>query len=187
MGLTNKRRVFIEEYLKCWNATEAARLAGYKNPNKMGPRLVKVGIVQDSIQRRLDEKAMGANEVIARLGDHARGSMEFFIDPGVPGGMLDLEKAARLGLLHLIKSVSWTRQGVKIELYDAQSALVHLGRHHGVFTDRVEYSWRDEARKAGVDPDAVYSQLVDEFTSAMVADSDAGGGTGGDTSGDPGE
>lgn len=29
MALTKKQRVFIDEYVKCWNASEAARRAGY--------------------------------------------------------------------------------------------------------------------------------------------------------------
>jgi len=70
--LTDQRRVFVEEYLECWNATEAARRAEYKHPNKYGPFLVKLGIVSDLIQRRLAEKAMTADEVLFRLTMMAR-------------------------------------------------------------------------------------------------------------------
>jgi len=42
--LTPKQQSFIDEYLACGNATEAARRAGYKHPNKQGPEnLVKLG------------------------------------------------------------------------------------------------------------------------------------------------
>lgn len=44
--LTNKQRAFINYYLgeSKMNATDAARRAGYKHPNKQGPdNLVKLG------------------------------------------------------------------------------------------------------------------------------------------------
>ncbi len=49
--LTAKQKIFCIEYVKCHNATEAARIVGFKEPNKQGPRLlVHVGI-QDEIKR----------------------------------------------------------------------------------------------------------------------------------------
>lgn len=171
---TRKEQVWLEEYLKCWNATEAARRAGYKWPNKMGPRkLIEFG---DEINQRLREKAMAADEVLARLAAQARGNIMDFIDTEVVGGKPDLNKAEERGLLHLVKTIAWTKQGVRLELYDAQAALVHIGRHLGLFKDRIEYSWRDEARREGIeDPDALYNQLVKQFQAAMVRESGSRG------------
>lgn len=39
-----------------------------------------------------------------------------------------------------ISEVSQTKEGVKIKLHDKKGALVDLGRHLGLFTDRVEHS-----------------------------------------------
>lgn len=141
-GLTPKQRVFVEHYLISWNATEAARQAGYAEPNKQGPRLlVNVGIAE-AIQARLVEKTMAADEVLVRLAEHARSTMADFMD--VDGEVLDLAKAERAGKLHLIKKFTTadTQFGsrVSIELYDAQSALTLIGKHHGLFTDKVEHS-----------------------------------------------
>ena len=72
MGLTNKRRVFIEEYLKCWNASEAARHADYAHPGSQGHSLLKILEIQEEIERRIEEKAMGADEVLTRLAEQAR-------------------------------------------------------------------------------------------------------------------
>ncbi len=45
MALTPKQQRFVEEYLVDLNATAAAERAGYRQPNKQGPRLlVNVGI-----------------------------------------------------------------------------------------------------------------------------------------------
>ena len=70
--LTTKRIAFVEHYLACWNATEAARRAKYKHPNVQGPRLlVDVGI-QTYKQARLDEMCMTADEAMTRLATGAR-------------------------------------------------------------------------------------------------------------------
>lgn len=169
MPLTNKQQAFVEHYLRIWNATEAARQAGYsaKTANQQGPRLlVNVGI-QAAISARLAELKMGADEVLTRLSSHARGTMDDF----VRGDYIDLERARERGVMHLVKKfkVTTTTDGkdfethrTEIELYDAQAALVQLGRHHKLFTDRVEVEdWRSEAVRAGVDPDGLVRQFVD--------------------------
>jgi hypothetical protein len=90
----------------------------------------------------------GADEVITRLTDHARGTMEDFIVVGEGGdAAIDLNQARDRSRLHLIKKIKSKRRKLKdgilefeteIELYDAQSAVVQLGRHHKLFTDKVE-------------------------------------------------
>lgn len=83
---------------------------------------------------------MSADEVKVRLTDQARGDMADFIMAGIPS--IDLDKAEKAGKLHLLKSISHTigekTDTVKIELYDAQAALVHLGKMHGLFVERTE-------------------------------------------------
>ena len=72
MALTTKRIAFVELYLACWNATKAARRAGYKQPHSQGPRLLENVEIQAFIKARLNEHAMGADEVLSRLADIAR-------------------------------------------------------------------------------------------------------------------
>lgn len=72
MALNHKRQKFVEEYLKCWNATEAARRAGYAHPNTQGPRLLVNVCVKNLITERLDELHMSADEVLERLARIAR-------------------------------------------------------------------------------------------------------------------
>jgi phage terminase small subunit len=139
--ITNKQRVFLEHYFVLWNATEAARRAGYAEPNTQGPRLlVNVGI-KAAIQEHIDQ-IMPAGEVLTRLAEHARGTMEDVINPA--NATLDLAKTERAGKLHLIKKFSRTETDksthVSIELYDAQSALEKLGTYHGLFKQRIDHS-----------------------------------------------
>jgi phage terminase small subunit len=139
VALSNKQQVFIEYYLQHWNATQAALRAGYseKTAYSTGQRLLKDVEVAAAIQARIDEIKMSSDEVLLRLSDQARGTMADFLNEN---GFLSLTKAEKAGKLHLIKSYSHTEKGERIELYDAQAALVHLGRHHKLFVDRQEQS-----------------------------------------------
>ncbi len=141
--LTNKQRAFINHYFATnFNASEAARLAGYKDPGQAGYENKKKQEIADEISRRMDELAMPANEVLARLGEHARGNIGAFIavgEDGKPSGF-SLEDDRPL---HLIKKVSVTDKGWSFEMYDAQSALGLLGKHHGLFVDRTEITGKD--------------------------------------------
>jgi phage terminase small subunit len=139
--LPQKRRLFIEYYLgrANGNASEAARLAGYASPGAEGCRLLKDAEIQAEVSKRVKEAAMGADEVLARLADHARVSISDFIELYEDGTWrFNLKKAEEAGKLHLIAEMGKGRQGEKLKLVDAQSALEKLGRHHKLFTDRVE-------------------------------------------------
>lgn len=137
MALTGKQQVFVENYLICWNETEAARRAGYAHPNSNAHRLMVNDGIQTAIQERLSALAMSADEVLARLTAQARGSMTDFLDDD---GKINLVQAREHGALHLLKSRSVTKEGERIELYDAQNALELLGKYHRLWTDKVEHS-----------------------------------------------
>lgn len=146
--LTHRQRAFVENYLMCWNASEALRRAGYKGKNAdviAAQNLVKPSI-RSAIEARLAEMSMGANEVLMRLGEHARNDGAEYVTVGEnKKPALDIERMIRDGKQRLIKGITYSRSGdVIVELYDAQSALVHLGRHHKLFTDKVEESGKGE-------------------------------------------
>jgi len=69
--LTNKRIAFVEHYLACWNASEAARRAGYAHRTE-GSRLLSNADVQAYVKLRLADMQMTADEVLNRLANHAR-------------------------------------------------------------------------------------------------------------------
>jgi phage terminase small subunit len=138
--LTNRQRVFVEEYLQCWCASEAARRAGYRgDANTVGPRLLANVGVKALIEQRIADKAMSADEVLVRLTEQARGDFGDFIRINELTGeaFLDLAAAKVAGKLHLVKSYQEASEkfGAKLELYDAQAALVHLGKHHRLFAE----------------------------------------------------
>jgi phage terminase small subunit len=181
--LTFKQRAFIEYYLTSWNAAEAARLAGYseKSARVIGPENLTKPAVRSEIDRRLQAMSMSADEVLVRLSQQASSTMADFIDVewGIP--KINLKKAAAAGKLHLLKKVSYDKEGrlSGIELHDSQSALIQLGRYHKLFTDRVAVvDWRKEAEEAGINVAELYQQLVDELAvqAASVGRGDDGGG-----------
>lgn len=148
--LTNKQKAFVEFYLKHWNATKAAELAGYskRTANEQGSRLLANVSVETAIKARLDELKMGADEVLTRLADHARGSLEYFL----AGNSLSIAAAREHGKLHLAKKIKQTTRSsddehlyttLEVELHDPQAALVQLGRHHKLFVERHELTGKD--------------------------------------------
>jgi PBSX family phage terminase large subunit len=140
MGFTTKQRLFIEYYLQTWNATESAIKAGYSDRSAASiasENLTKPKIKAE-IQRRIDEIAMSADEVLMNISDIARGSIEDVMDVAPTGKKLtfNFKKAKDANKLKLIKSVVPNRYGTKIEMYDRLSALQLLGKHHGLFGER---------------------------------------------------
>jgi phage terminase small subunit len=140
MALTPKRRQFIEEYLRCWNASEAAAAVGYKNARRQGSRLLTFVDIRNEVKRRIAETAMSADEVLLRLAEQARADIGDFIKVGKHQVRLDLARAQKAGLLRLVKSIRWTKYGPVLELYDAQAALALLGKHQRLFVERHEHS-----------------------------------------------
>lgn len=142
MSITRKRQAFVEEYLQCWNATRAAIAAGYseRSAKTTSHRLMENADVREAIQARVSEKAMGADEVLLRLADQAKATMEDFVTVEENGDIrFDLEKARLSGKIHLIKTISPTPQGFKIELHDQQKALELIGKAHGLFREVKEH------------------------------------------------
>jgi hypothetical protein len=142
-GLTDKQQLFALEYAASLNGTEAAARAGYSGDrNTLGVvafENLRKPKVRAEIDRLLKERTLQANEVLSRLADQARGiPADCFNVHGKLIGV-DFEKLKEYGLLHLVKKVSYDRDGRPVvEFYDAQAALVHLGKHHGLFAERLE-------------------------------------------------
>lgn len=149
-NLTDKQRAFIEAYLTHWNATRAALDAGYsaKTARVIGPENLSKPAIQSAIQARLAELKMSADEVLTRLTDHARASVASFLRVSGDGEFhgFDLSEDQPLHLIRRATSVKRrfkdesTEHSVTIELHDAQSALALLGKHHKLFTDKVEHT-----------------------------------------------
>jgi hypothetical protein len=167
-NLTGKQQAFINFYLgeARFNATEAARLAGYEGNDQtlgqVGYENLRKPEIASEINSRINEAAMSANEVLGRLSQIARGEVADFLDED---GKFDLKTARKLkkaGLLKKLKSKRTFKQvdsitegdeesretletalvyeEVEFQLYSAHEALRDLGKYHKLFNDRHEVS-----------------------------------------------
>ncbi|MHC5407327.1 terminase small subunit [Listeria seeligeri] len=82
MKITEKQKRFADEYIKCGNATEAARLAGYssKTANRIATENLSKPVIKDYINKVLSEleekRIMGYTEAMQLFTEIARGEME---------------------------------------------------------------------------------------------------------------
>lgn len=153
--LTHKQQVFIDEYLLSFNATEAAKKAGYseKTAHAIGWENLRKPEIIDVIQSRLAEVHMSADEAIKLLSDMARGDIAKIMDVQSMGFSLDMQKAQELGLTKLIKKVKQKTTTyiakkesdedrevteLEVELYDSQAAIDKILKIHGKYTDRLD-------------------------------------------------
>ena len=158
MALTGKQQAFIVEYLKCWNASEAARRAGYSlnTAGAIGSENLKKPEILAAIERFKAEHIMSAEEVQVELTKQARSDIGDFLTQSGDVVMVDLPKALDAKSTGLIKKLSQTRTvrtrseddveetvSTTIELYDKQAALVQVGRVHKLFTDKNEVTGKD--------------------------------------------
>ena len=166
--VTNKQRAFCEHYIQTWNGTEAARLAKYKGSAGtlavVACENLRKPNIRQYIKERLQELALTSDEVLIRLSQQATSSISDFIkvDGKTDSFIIDTEKVKEKG--HLIKKIKYTKYGLEIELYDSQAALVHLGRHHVLFSDRLQIDdWRSEIVQLLRDGKLVPQDVIDEL------------------------
>ena len=149
-----KQKVFIEEYLKTFNATQSAKNAGYskRTAYSQGQRLLKHVEVAKAISKRMEKLKMSADEVLRDLATMAHGvnlvdyvEIKEVVKETKSGKeyydvfmSFDLDKFNEDGYGHLVKRIKQTANGLDIELYDRKSALELIGKHHALFTEKIE-------------------------------------------------
>lgn len=144
--LTDKQKRFVDEYLVDLNATQAAKRAGYKDPN-IGRQLITKNNVAEEIRKRkkeLSEKTGITQEMVLR--EFAKIAFfdprKLFQDNGQPKDitMLDDDTAGALAGLDVMEEyeghgqdrefVGYTK---KYKIADKLRALDALGKHLGLF------------------------------------------------------
>jgi phage terminase small subunit len=148
--MTNRQKVFIEEYLKCFNATEAARRAGYAdnaNLHTNAAKLLQNTTIAGMIAARLSGLQMDTDEALTILAAIGRGDIGEFMNITADDFTFDFEKASKRGLTRLIKEVerrkttTKTKDGehetviTKMKLHDPQTAIEKVLRVKGKIKD----------------------------------------------------
>lgn len=131
--MNTRQKVWLAEYLRIWNPTEAAYRAGYSKPLRSGHH--NLHVLAPIIKLHMEVKIMSAEEALVRLSEQARAA---YADYLMEDGTVDLAGMKKDGKLHLVKGIKPTAHGNQVEFYDSQTALVHIGRHHKLFTDKME-------------------------------------------------
>lgn len=138
-GLTDKQQRFIDEYLISFNATDAARRAGYKgNDNTLsvvGHENLRKPRIAKYVKRRLQASHMSSEELLERLGEIARGDHTGYIDEN---GQVDFKALKDDDMMHLIKEIRHTRTGMTVKFCDPQQAQALLAKHKGLLVDKSE-------------------------------------------------
>lgn len=169
MALNAKQRRFVDEYLIDLNATQAAIRAGYSTKRadaigyenlrkpeiqaviteRMDDRSKRTEITQDRVLQELAKLGFADIRKAVRWGDGIAvahpDSGEMVVSNGIAliaSDSIDDDTAAS------ISEVSQTAQGLKIKMHDKRAALVDIGRHLGMFKDKVELTGKDGASLA---------------------------------------
>lgn len=164
MSLNPRQQRFVAEYLTDLNATQAAIRAGYnpKNADVTGPRLLgNVGISAEVQKRQalLAEKhGITVDRIVCELAKIGFANMKDYMGIGVDGlprldwANLSRDQAAALsevtveqvGLVEHQDPDDEERsvtaapvRKVKFKLADKRASLVDLGKHLGMFTEKV--------------------------------------------------
>jgi hypothetical protein len=160
--LTAKQIRFVDEYLVDFNATQAAIRAGYseKTANTIGAQnLAKLSIQAEISRRQKDlqrRTEVTQERVVKELARIAFANMADYLhvetqtrtkDDGtettyqivVLSETEDLSTDQRAALANVKQSVN----GVEIKLHDKIKALELLGRHIGMFNDKLSLSGTD--------------------------------------------
>lgn len=178
---TNKQKAFIEEYLKDFNATQAAIRAGYseKTAHTIGYENIRKPEISQIIKERLDGLAMTANEALKRMSDIARGDLGEYVNDF---GVIDISQMRKEGKTNLIKRYK-TKTFIKngkvddeethiqdVELYAADSAIRDILKIQGLFAD----GWNTQAEKETrlfIPAEMIARDLLDVYRDVLAGNS----------------
>ena len=156
--MTKKQKRFIEEYLIDLNATQAAIRAGYSPDTaySIGNENLKKPEIKSHIDKAMAERSkrtgVNADRVVMELAKIAFVNADDVIDfktATVKEGALPEDLAA----IQSVKVKTFGEDGLEreIKMADKIKTLELLGRHLGMFKDKVEVSCTLETEKTKLD------------------------------------
>lgn len=143
---TDKQSAFCREYLRDFNATQAAIRAGYKEnaARQTASDLLSKPDIQHYIQslsNKMNERTDNDIErIICELQLIAFGSMRDVAEWSHLG--INLKDSVAIGhsarLISEIKESKGKVESISVKLHDKLRALEMLGKYHKIFTDKIE-------------------------------------------------
>ena len=155
--MTKKQKRFVEEYLIDLNATQAAIRAGYspKAAYSIGSENLRKPEIRACIEKAMAErsKRTGINQdriiiELAKIGLLNPKNLINFDEATVKEEATE-EDLAAISSIRVKRFPTKDGEGVEREgkMYDKTKALELLGRHFGMFKDKVEVSGLEEEKK----------------------------------------
>ena len=170
VALTAKQKRFVEEYLIDLNATQAAIRAGYssKTAQEQSSRLLSNVMVQETIAKAMAErsKRTGINQdrVIQELARIAFVNPQNVIQTSKASVRQDISEDDAACIQAVKVKMSESENGSSCErevrLNDKLKALELLGKHLGMFKDKVEVDGSLKAETSKLDE--LVKQLTDD-------------------------
>jgi Phage terminase, small subunit len=146
MKLTDKQKRFVNEYLIDLNATQAAIRAGYsvKTADVIGLQLLRKTTVQEALQRRQRDREVRTeitqDKIVNALAKIAFSDPRKVMTWGPNGVVLKDSASLTDDDAAMVAEVAETNTGLRLKTNDRMKALELLGKHLGMFTDKVEHS-----------------------------------------------
>ena len=148
--MTKKQKRFVEEYLIDLNATQAAIRAGYKAGNaqrasEIGSELLQKTPVSEAIRKAMAERSrrtgVNADRVVQELAKIAFVNAVEVIDTKTATIKEDASEDDTAAI-QSVKVKTFGEDGIEreIKMADKLKALELLGKHMGMFKDKVELS-----------------------------------------------
>ena len=158
MALTKKQKLFVEEYLVDLNATQAAIRAGYSpdSARQSGNDNMKNPYISARIDKAMAERSkrtgVNADRVVMELAKIAFVNANEVIDPKTATIREDAVPEDTAAI-QSVKVKTFGEDGLEreIKMADKLKALELLGKHLGMFKDKVELSGSLEAEKTKLD------------------------------------
>lgn len=138
--LTDKQKRFVAEYLVDLNATQAAKRAGYKDPN-IGRQLITKNNVSAAIQKAMSNREtrteITQDKVLEELARVAFANGTDFARVVSKNGFQAVELVNTEDVptekRSAIAGIKEGKYGIEVSSYDKVRALELLGRHLGLF------------------------------------------------------
>jgi len=155
MNLTPKQKRFCAEYLKDLNATQAAIRAGYskKTAKLTGHRMITNDNLQVEIQKLMKKRAertkITQDRVLKELAYLGFSNIQDYVDASAKGFITfkDIEKIPeeKARAIEAIKT-NYKEGRIEFKLHSKTKTLEMIGRHLGMFTDKIEHSGKIDGK-----------------------------------------